>query len=210
MADVVLKVNAPDTKPISLSRLPDINEEPWKEQSYQLREIVVLEKPDGKVLTLRVINTGDDNSKRIEIVTRPHRGLTKEQIEKAQELIKRDSHMALLFQSVPIPKYYLHTVFYGKPFSEAPYSSTNFSIIALEHSGRVADYEAYKHLIFESALSIHEIPMMYRGRPNLAQIEKLKSTSVLSHDGVGHGCYVMGSPLYHPETENLMFFKVEA
>ena len=211
MPDVSFKLETPDIKPISLYTLPSIKDKSVQRQMLDLPEIVVVEKPDGKPITLSVINAEDDSQKRIEVVTRPHRGLSKVQLEMATTMIRQDAHISMVFTTIPMRQYYLHCVFYGSGFSEKEdaYSSQNFSIIALEHTGRVQEYEAYKHLIEQSMLDVHEIPVQYRGRPNMTMIERASVVSAMSFDGNGYGAYIIGMPIYYPGTDALMLFKTD-
>ena len=202
---------ATEVKYASLSKLKNAFSAESLKVLSDCSEIAVLEMPDGKAITLKVINSVNIGDRRIEIVTRPHKGLTAEQIECAKKIIAQDGYIATIFDMIPIPEYYLHCYFYGGPFTENidKYPTPNFSIVLLDFAGTVKTYEQFVKFIEDGGQTIHQAPLLYRGPMLVDAIKGLVATSVLSNDGTGIGCIVIGEPIYHTYTYELMVFRAE-
>jgi len=193
---------------IRLSKLKSIFSDEAMEESQASTEMVIVEKPLGKEIILHVVNPPEEENKRIEIITKPRKGLPKDMIELAGEMVRSDGYMSTVFTLIPIPDYYLHCVFYGQPFTEDErYPTTNFSIVLIEFDGTIKTFANYEKFIDDAGLLIHKIPILHRGKARLDDIKSMVETSVLANDGVGVGCYIIFEPIYHAMSGNLMVFQ---
>ena len=178
----------------------------------------VLEKPIGKEITVHIVNPDDVDSRKLEIVTRTHRGLTKGHIDLAMKLLKRHISFHALFDSVPLKEYYLHAIFYGDVFSKlGVYSSPSFGIYAIEtknvETGKFGycNYDSLVDFLEMTGMNLRGIhnaalPLIYSGPPNMRKIIQLISASQLTIDGEGTGAYIICDPIYDPIDGKLMLF----
>lgn len=182
-------------------------------------KVTVLEKPDGKMIIFRIKNDENPDKRFAEIISSPHRGLSKKQIEKASEMFHNHPCFTALFDSVPPDEYFLHVMFYGEGFSkEVEYLSTGFVVAFMEvpdtenNTFKVASYDIYENFLSDSGFGLGgsysgAIPMLYSGRPDPNAITSLKNISKLSKDGEGSGAYIICTPVYSPINGELMIFE---
>jgi hypothetical protein len=166
----------------------------------------VLEKPEGQYVVLKAYNSENEDDKRIEILTKPRKGLGKDLLIKVKEIIK-NSEFKYMLDNTPIKEYVLHTIFYGKEFSkEIPYSNVGFVIVALEHSGHICTYDEYEYFLEHSDMTKHRMPELLKSFPRIADAKNIKTTSILSSEGIGTGAIIMFEPSFHPDTGRHMMF----
>lgn len=204
------KVERGGHKPVSFTSIKELEGNDLLSKFSQMREMFVLEYPDGINITLKFHNDqAKPEEQRIEIVTKPHRGLTSDMIKRVSDIIKRTPDLTYIFSTIPIKELYVHTVFFGGEFSvEAEYSGEGFSIMAFEFNSKIAEKGIYDKIIEDASLQMFAAPVLFRGAPDMRKVNELASQSVLSHNGEGVRCAVVCSPIYHPDDEELMYFKV--
>lgn len=184
-------------------------------------KVVVLEKPEGKYIIFHIVAGETTNEKYAEVATKPHRGLTKEQIDTAAEMLQSHQCFTSMFDYVPLPEYYLHTIFYGGEFSEdVKYLSPSFVIAFIEvkdttnNTFRVGSYDMYKQFLDDTGFGMSgvyngAIPMLYEGPAEAKSIIGATKLSKLAVDGEGRSTYILCYPIYDQTNGELQVFVAE-
>ena len=184
-------------------------------------KVAVVEKPEGKYIIFHVVVGETTGEKYAEVATKPHRGLTKEQIDAASDMLHSHQCFTAMFDNVPLSEYYIHTIFYGGEFSEdVKYLSPSFVIAFIEvkdsTSGafRVGSYDMYKQFLDDTGFGLagiynSAIPMLYEGPAEAKSIIGATKLSKLAMDGEGRSAYVLCYPIYDQTNGELQVFVAE-
>lgn len=171
-----------------------------------MKTMHVLEKPDGQYIVLKAYNPQNSEDRRIEILTKPKKGLSIELLIKVKDII-RNSEFKFMLDNTPIEEYILHTIFYGGDFSkEIEYPNIGFVIIAIEHSDHICTYDEYEFFLEHADMKKHRMPELLKSFPRIADAKNVKTTSILSSGGVGTGAFILFEPSFHPNTGRHMMF----